>query len=295
MRLARFHLASEPPGTAGIGIVSDDGEWVADLRHAHPALASDVAALLSFDGWRELVAGADRERRRRADVVLRAPVARPGKFLAVGRNYADHAAELHSEVSEFPVVFNKQSTCVNDPGAAIEIPPLSAQVDYEGELGVVIGRRCRAVAADDVAAVIGGYVCVNDVSVRDWQRRSPTMTLGKSWDTHGPLGPWMVTSDEIPDPHRLHLRTLLSGEERQSASTAEMIHRIPDLVAMLSTVCTLEPGDVISTGTPAGVGAAADPPRWLVPGDEVTVEIDGIGRLTNPVVAAPLRPVLPPS
>jgi 2-keto-4-pentenoate hydratase/2-oxohepta-3-ene-1,7-dioic acid hydratase in catechol pathway len=172
---------------------------------------------------------------------------------------------------------------VNDPGGVIEIPSVSEQVDYEGELGVVIGTRCRAVPVADALDVVGGYLCVNDVSVRDWQRRSPTMTLGKSFDTHGPIGPWVVTTDEIADPHRLELRTTVNGEVRQQASTGEMIHRVADVVTLVSTVCTLEPGDIISTGTPAGVGAASDPPKWLRDGDVVVVEISGIGALANPV------------
>ena len=157
-------------------------------------------------------------------------------------------------------------------------------MDYEGELGVVIGRRCRHVAAADAMAVVAGYVVVNDLSVRDWQLRSPTHTLGKSFDTHGPFGPWLVTRDEVPDPHALRLRTWVNGELRQDGHTSEMIHRIEDMVAELSTAFTLEPGDVLTTGSPAGVGALMDPPRYLAPGDRVRVEIEGLGHIENPVI-----------
>jgi 2-keto-4-pentenoate hydratase/2-oxohepta-3-ene-1,7-dioic acid hydratase in catechol pathway len=284
VKLARFHRPGETRRDAGLGVVIDDGQSVIDLRQADPELPREVGELFGLAGWQERVEAASGGTRNAVDdVVLLAPVARPGKFLAVGRNYAEHAAELGGSTSEFPVIFTKQSTCVNDPGGVIEIPSVSEQVDYEGELGVVIGTRCRAVPVADALDVVGGYLCVNDVSVRDWQRRSPTMTLGKSFDTHGPIGPWVVTTDEIADPHRLELRTTVNGEVRQQASTGEMIHRVADVVTLVSTVCTLEPGDIISTGTPAGVGAASDPPKWLRDGDVVVVEISGIGALANPV------------
>lgn len=219
-----------------------------------------------------------------ADAQLLAPIPRPPKFLAIGLNYADHVAETGKARPELPMFFNKQSTCVVGPGEAIEIPTASDQVDYEGELGVVIGRRCRHVAAADAADVVAGYVVVNDVSVRDWQMRSPTMTLGKSFDTHGPIGPWIVTADELGDPHRLRLRTWVNDELVQDGNTAQMITDCWEQIAVLSTVCTLEVGDVIATGTPAGVGMARDPQLWLRDGDRVRVEIEGIGTLENPVV-----------
>lgn len=219
-----------------------------------------------------------------ADAQLLAPIPRPPKFLAIGLNYADHVAETGKARPELPMFFNKQSTCVVGPGEAIEIPTASDQVDYEGELGMVIGRRCRHVAAADAADVVAGYVVVNDVSVRDWQMRSPTMTLGKSFDTHGPIGPWIVTADELGDPHRLRLRTWVNDELVQDGNTAQMITDCWEQIAVLSTVCTLEVGDVIATGTPAGVGMARDPQLWLRDGDRVRVEIEGIGTLENPVV-----------
>ena len=218
------------------------------------------------------------------DVRLEAPIARPPKILAVGLNYADHAAETGREPPEIPVIFNKQTTSVNGPFDPIERPRVSERLDYEGELGIVIGQRCRHVSRDRAPDVIAGYTVVDDVSVRDWQRRSPTMTMGKSFDTHCPFGPAIVTHDEIGDPHALGLETHVSGERRQCSNTRELIFDAFDLIEHLSTAFTLEPGDLISTGTCSGVGAAMDPPRWLVPGDVVRIEIEGIGAIENPVV-----------
>lgn len=222
-----------------------------------------------------------------AEAHLLAPIARPPKFLAIGLNYADHQAETgRAAPPDLPLFFNKQSTCVIGPDEAIEVPTASDQVDFEGELGMVIGRRCRHVSAADAPSVVAGYLVVNDVSVRDWQRRSPTMTLGKSFDTHGPIGPWIVTADEVGDPHGRRLRTWVGDDLMQDGDTADMIVDCWRQIEVLSTVCTLEVGDVIATGTPAGVGAARDPQVWLRPGDVVKIEIDGIGILRNPVVAA---------
>lgn len=220
-------------------------------------------------------------------VELLAPIARPPKFLAIGLNYADHRAESGAEAPAFPVFFNKQSTCVIGPGEAIHRPRVSEQLDYEGELGVVIGRRCRHVPAARAAEVIAGYTIVNDVTARDWQFKAPTWTLGKSFDTHGPTGPWIVTPDELTDPHSLRLRTWVNDELRQDASTKQMIFDCFEQIETLSTAFTLEPGDVISTGTPAGVGVFRQPPLFLQAGDVVRVEIEGIGRLENPVIEEP--------
>ena len=195
-------------------------------------------------------------------VKLEAPIAQPPTFLAIGLNYADHVAESSMTKPEAPVVFNKQVTCVVGPGDGIEVPTVAPDwVDYEGELGVVIGTRCRNVSAADAPSVVAGYLIVNDVSVRDWQRASPTMTMGKSWDTHGPTGPWLVSADEVGDPHDLGIRTWVDGDLRQDASTKQMITDCWDLIAHLSTAFTLLPGTIIATGTPAGVGIAMDPPR----------------------------------
>jgi 2-keto-4-pentenoate hydratase/2-oxohepta-3-ene-1,7-dioic acid hydratase in catechol pathway len=222
------------------------------------------------------------------DVRLLAPVL-PRKFLAIGLNYADHIAESGMEAPQYPVFFNKQSTCVVGAGEGVHMPRVSNLLDYEGELAVVIGARCRHVPEDRAAEVIAGYTITNDISVRDWQIRTPTMTMGKSFDTHGPLGPWIVTADELGDPHELALRTYVNGELRQDSNTSEMIYDCFQQIAHLSQAFTLEPGDVIATGTPAGVGAVRQPfPEGLLKiGDAVRVEIEGIGELTNTVVPEP--------
>lgn len=277
-------------GQAAIGVLADE-DTVVDLSVAAPELPRGMCRFLA--AGEEAMDAARRARQSGAgrvplaDQTLLAPVPKPRKFFAIGLNYADHAAETGQKLPEFPTVFNKQVTCVNRPGGAIHIPRASSAVDYEGEFAFVIGRRCRGVAAEDAAGAIAGYTIVNDVSVRDWQRRSPTMILGKGWDTHGPMGPYLVTADEIEDPGSLGIRTWVNGELRQDSNTRELVFDCPKLVETISTMCTLEPGDVVSTGTPAGVGLAFKPPKFLVAGDTVRIEIDGLGVLENPVVAEP--------
>ncbi len=222
-----------------------------------------------------------------ATVQLAAPVPRPPKFLGIGLNYADHVAESGLPKPAFPVFFTKQHTCVTGPYDPIHRPRVSPALDYEGELAFVIGRRCRHVPREHAHEVIAGYLICNDVSVRDWQFKAPTMTLGKSFDTHGPLGPWLTTPDEVGDPHVLDLRTLVNGAERQRSNTCQLIFDCFEQVAVLSTVCTLEPGDVVTTGTPGGVGAAMSPPSFLRPGDVVRIEIERLGHIENTVVAEP--------
>jgi 2-keto-4-pentenoate hydratase/2-oxohepta-3-ene-1,7-dioic acid hydratase in catechol pathway len=221
-------------------------------------------------------------------VRLLAPV-QPRKFLAIGLNYADHIAESGMDAPEFPVFFNKQATCVVGPGDDVHMPRVSNLLDYEGELAIVIGARCRHVSVEAAWEVIEGYTIANDVSVRDWQLRTPTMTMGKSFDTHGPLGPWVVTADELGDPHDLALKTYVNDELRQDSTTGEMIYDCYQQVAHLSEAFTLEPGDVIATGTPAGIGAVRQPfPEGLLKvGDVVRIEIEGIGELRNTVVEEP--------
>jgi 2-keto-4-pentenoate hydratase/2-oxohepta-3-ene-1,7-dioic acid hydratase in catechol pathway len=226
-------------------------------------------------------------------VRLEAPIRRPPKILAIGLNYADHVAESGLEAPKVPTVFNKQSTAVTGPYEPIHLPRVSTALDYEGELGLVIGRRCRHVPKQRAREVIAGYLVVNDVSVRDWQLRSPTMTMGKSFDTHCPLGPWITTADEVGDPHSLGLRTWVDGELRQDSNTKELIYDCYDLVEHLSTAFTLEPGDVVSTGTPGGVGIAMKPPRLLQAGDVVRIEIEALGQIENPVVPEPDDTALP--
>ncbi len=228
------------------------------------------------------------------DVRLLSPV-QPRKYLAIGLNYADHIAESGMQAPEFPIFFNKQVTCVVGPDDDVHMPRVSSLLDYEGELAIVIGKRCRHVPPEKAEEVIAGYTIANDVSVRDWQIRSPTMTMGKSFDTHGPLGPWIVTADELGDPHDLGIRTFVNEQRRQDGNTREMVFDCFQQLAHLSEAFTLEPGDVIATGTPAGVGAFRQPfPEGLLKvGDVVRIEIDGIGTLENTVVEEPAGYVAP--
>jgi len=221
------------------------------------------------------------------EVKLEAPVLRPPKLLAVGLNYLDHIEETNAEKPEFPTIFNKQSSCVIGTNEAIHKPKVSDKLDYEGELGIVIGKRCRHVPRDKARDVIAGYTIVNDVSVRDWQQRSHTWTMGKSFDTHGPIGPWIVTPDEVGDPHSLDIKTWLNDELRQSSNTKHLLFDCYYLIEFLSTAFTLEPGDIISTGTSSGVGFKMQPTGYMKPGDKVTVEIENIGSLSNPIIDEP--------
>lgn len=221
-----------------------------------------------------------------------APVPRPGKFLGVGGNFESHlreAAHLNLPRPKHPIWFNKQTTCVIGPYDPIHRPRVSEQLDYEAELGIVIGRHCRSVKVEEALDVVAGYVVCNDVSVRDWQLRSPTATLGKSFDTHGPFGPWLVTPDEVGDPQSLRLRTWVNGDLRQDGSTAEMIFSCAELISDLSQACTLEPGDVLVTGSPEGCGGLRKPPAWLKAGDVVRIEIERVGVIENPVIDEPPR------
>lgn len=272
MRIARF----DHEGRARTGAVL--GEEIADLGDLDPIALLTGATVADLETAPRLPLAAVR---------LLPPIAAPRKFLAIGLNYSDHCAETGRPEPDFPVFFNKQVTCLIGDGDEIHVPRASAMVDYEGELGVVIGRRCRHVPVERAHEVIAGYTIVDDVTVRDWQLRAPTMTIGKSFDTHGPVGPWIVSPDEVGDPSALRIRTLVNGEVLQDAPTSGMIFSVAEQIATLSTSCTLEPGDIIATGTPAGVGIVRQPPRWLVPGDLVRVEIDRIGALENPVIAEP--------
>ncbi len=219
--------------------------------------------------------------------VLLPPVPPPEKILCIGLNYLDHAIETGAEPPSEPVVFSKFNTALVGHGDSIVLPALSSQVDYEAELVVVIGRRARHVAAADALSHVAGYTCGHDVSARDWQKGRPggQWLLGKSFDTFAPLGPCLVTTDELTDASNLRVQMQIGEETMQDSTTAQLIFDIPHLIAHLSAIMTLNPGDLIFTGTPPGVGAARKPPRYLRPGDVCTVQIDGIGRLTNPCVA----------
>ncbi len=218
-------------------------------------------------------------------VRLLAPVPRPPKLICVGLNYLDHAKEAKMEIPQVPTIFSKFSSSVIGPGAEIVLPRNSAKPDYEAEFAFVIGKPGRHIPQDRAMEHVFGYTIVNDVSARDFQLATTQWLMGKTFDTFAPMGPWIVTADEIPDPHALDIRMTINGEVLQDSNTRELIFKIPQLVAFLSSAFTLEPGDVVSTGTPAGVGFGHKPPRWLKPGDECVIFIEGIGELRNPVVA----------
>jgi 2-keto-4-pentenoate hydratase/2-oxohepta-3-ene-1,7-dioic acid hydratase in catechol pathway len=213
------------------------------------------------------------------------PIDRPGKIICVGLNYRDHAEEQGTALPEAPLLFAKWQNTLIGPGEAIVIPPVVTKCDYEAELGVVIGERVRDVSAENALEAVAGYVCVNDVSARDLQFADGQWTRGKSPDTFCPVGPALVSRDDIPDPQALPIRAILNGETVQESTTANMIFGVADVIAYVTRTITLEPGDLIATGTPAGVGAFRDPPLFMRAGDEITIEIEGIGSLTNPVVA----------
>jgi len=251
----------------------------AALAAARAALEFVADAVDRYDAPDLLRAGVVEPRRR---VHLSAPVPHPRKIVAVARNYSAHARELgDAALPSEPVLFLKAPSAVIGPDDEILLPAATSRVDYEGELAVVIGSRARGVSAQDALACVAGYTVGNDVSARDFQGERGQHFIGKSCDSFAPLGPALVTADEIPDPQDLGIRTLVSGELMQSARTKEMIFPIAEIIAFVSRLMTLEPGDVLLTGTPAGVGASRTPPRWLHDGDVVEVEIERVGRLRN--------------
>lgn len=284
MRIARYRLGDAAPRLARV-----DGDTLVDISDL-PGVGTSLRAIL--EQLPELAAsirGAEGPGIPLAEVTLEAPIDDPRKYLGIGMNYQKHAEEAASAGIPIPssqMWFNKQVTCIVGPHSDIHRPRVSEQLDYEIELGVVIGRRARHVSRDDARSYIAGYLVANDVSVRDWlQKRSPTFTLGKSFDTHGPIGPWLTTDDEIADPLDLRMTLSVNGEVRQDWRTDDMIHDVYDQIAYLSQVFTLEPGDILATGTPAGIGAPTQ--NWLVPGDVVRAEIEGLGALENRVVDEP--------
>ncbi len=285
MRLVTFTHAD----STRIGLL--DGQQIVDLSTAAPTLPREMCAFL--EAGEAALAGARAaltapgHRLPLEEVHLESPILRPPKILAVGLNYRDHVEETGMELPKFPVIFNKQSTSAHPPFDAFHMPRASTALDYEGELAIVIGKRCRHVPAAEAARVIAGFTICNDVTVRDWQLRVPTFTMGKSFDTHCPLGPAIVTADEIGDPHSLDIQTWVNGELRQSSNTKHLIFDCFALVEHLSTAFTLEPGDVIPTGTPGGVGIACKPPRMLAKGDVVRVAISGLGEIEASVIDEP--------
>ena len=277
-----------------IGVVV--GELVIDLPAVVPKLPSDMIAFLQAGD--EAMALAEEAQTKPdvsfpvADVVLEAPVPRPGKILAIGLNYADHVAETGGTAPSVQMWFNKQTTATNRPYGSINKPSVSDTLDYEGELAFVIGKRAKHVPKDRAHEVIAGYCCGNDVSVRDWQAASRTMQIGKSFDTHAPFGPWIVTADEVGDPHNLGIRTVVNDEVRQNSNTEHLIFNCFEQVEHLTKSFTLEPGDVIFTGTSSGVAAAMRPPPWLKVGDEVRIEIEKVGYIEHTVVEEDAQTVI---
>ncbi|MBM4227577.1 MAG: fumarylacetoacetate hydrolase family protein [Gammaproteobacteria bacterium] len=275
MKFATFSLKG---GTPRAGRV--DGDAVIDL-------GTDMLSLLSAPGGLPAAAGITGSRHALADITLHAPVLRPPKILAIGLNYKDHIEETKLDTPSFPMFFNKQATATNGPYSPIHMPRVSDKLDYEGELGFVIGRRCRHVPRERAHEVIAGYVVCNDVSVRDWQMRAQTFTLGKSFDTHAPFGPFIVTPDEVGDPHALDLKTFVNGELRQNSNTRHLVFDCFTQIETLTAAFTLELGDLILTGTPSGVGIGFKPHKYLHVGDRVRIEIEKVGAIENEVVAEP--------
>jgi acylpyruvate hydrolase len=278
-----------------LGAIKDTpaGPVVVDLSQVDSSLPTDMIGFLSGGSF-ALRRAAKAIDAAPADAVhplgavtLKAPLPHPGKIMCIGLNYRDHAAETGQALPEHPIVFAKYNNTVIGPGEEIVLPNICKEPDYEAELAVVIGRRAKNVPAKDALSYVGGYTITNDVSSRDFQRRTSQWTMGKTFDTFGPMGPVVVTTEEITNPANLDVKLSIGGEVLQSSNTRHLIFSVADLIADLSSVMTLEPGDVISTGTPSGIGGGRKPQRWLKPGDVVRIEISGIGVLENPVVAEP--------
>jgi 2-keto-4-pentenoate hydratase/2-oxohepta-3-ene-1,7-dioic acid hydratase in catechol pathway len=291
VRLVSFSFG-DGPGRPGL-LVGEEVVDLSDPATGLPASMVEVLALGPAALERARAAATGGAARYALDEVRRhAPVPDPPAILAIGMNYRAHVAEMGREPPEWQYWFNKQRTAIAGPGDPIVLPAVSDMVDYEGELAIVIGRRCQHVPAARAREVVAGYTIINDVSARDWQWRTPTFTVGKSFDTHAPCGPEMVTGDELGDPGALSIRTWVNDELRQDSTTADLIFGCADMIEYLTTAFPLEPGTIIATGTPAGVGAGMDPPQFLTTGDTVRIAIEGIGELSNPVVQrGPPEPV----
>jgi 2-keto-4-pentenoate hydratase/2-oxohepta-3-ene-1,7-dioic acid hydratase in catechol pathway len=282
MRLVTFQReAHDEPGVlSGDDIISirEAGfEEVRSVIAGGPDALDGVARWLRDPPWGEVF--------KSCDVKLRAPLERPPKVVCVGLNYRAHALEAKMDIPEVPTIFAKFPTAVIGCGEPIILPKNSSKPDYEAEMAFVIGKRGRHVPAERWREYVFGYTNFNDVSARDYQMRTSQWMIGKTFDTFAPMGPAIVTADEVPDPHALRITTTINGEVLQDSNTSDLIFKIPDLIAYLSSVFTLEPGDVVATGTPSGVGFSQHPPRWLKPGDECIVRVQGLGDLRNPVVA----------
>jgi acylpyruvate hydrolase len=277
-------------GTVRIGLWLEN--HVVDLSQAQPGLPRTMLEFLAAGEVALAQARAAQAAPRpgmlipAAEVTLLAPIPRPGKLVCMGHNYQDHTATVPGQLPEYPELFLKASSAVIAPGQSVVIPPASPYVDYEAEFCFVMGRTARRVSEADAMDFVAGYTLLNDVTARDYTKRATQWMLGKSFDTFAPLGPALVTCDEVPDPHQLELSFTVNGEERQHSNTRNLIFRIPFLVSYISQVMTLEAGDVVSTGTPSGSGAGRKPPVYLRAGDEMRITVEKIGELFNPVVAA---------
>jgi 2-keto-4-pentenoate hydratase/2-oxohepta-3-ene-1,7-dioic acid hydratase in catechol pathway len=273
-------------GAAEAGVIKGEqiiGLWTAGYTDLVSVITGGAEAIEKIQHW--AAHPPLEERHPLSSTKLLAPIPRPPKIICVGLNYRDHAAESKMEIPSTPTIFSKYSNAVIGPGENIVLPKNSTKPDYEAEFAFVIGKGGRHIPPERWQDHVFGYTAFNDVSARDFQMATTQWMMGKTFDTFAPMGPWIVTADETADPHALDISLSIDGEVMQSSNTRNLIFRIPDLIAHLSSVFTLEPGDVISTGTPAGVGFAKKPPRWLKPGDNVVVTIQGIGELRNPVVA----------
>ena len=289
MRLITFVHTDQP--RLGALVTHQETQLVYDLNLLEPRLPHTLLGLLGAGppaldlAKQTLAAASPAQGLDFAALQLLAPLPRPGKIICIGQNYLAHAHESNAAAPPAPIIFAKFANTVIGPGAPIVIPTAVREPDYEGELGVVIGRRSRNVAESEALHCVAGYLPLNDVSARDWQNRTSQWVIGKTPDTFCPMGPALVTADEVPDVQNLWLRTWINDELVQEGHTSLMIFSVARLIADMSRVMTLEAGDIIATGTPAGVGAARTPPRWLRPGDVVQVEIETIGALENPVLA----------
>jgi ureidoglycolate lyase len=281
MKLVTFQAGGAPE----LGVVADDGRIV-PISRAAPGLAAGMIDLIArwpkVEGEVRRIAAEAAGAIPFAQVTLLAPVPRPGKIMAIGLNYADHIEESGLGTPEHQTWFSKATTATNGPFAPVQIPKASAFVDYEAELVAVIGQGGRHISREDAAGAIFGYCAGNDATVRDWQHKTSQWVLGKSFDTHAPFGPWITTADAVGDPHVLGVRCLVNGEARQNSNTRHLVFNVWDQIEHLSKAMTLEPGDVIFTGTPGGIGAAMKPMQFLKAGDVVRVEIDGLGAIENP-------------
>jgi acylpyruvate hydrolase len=292
MRLVTFQQHGQT--RLGVQIIRDGADYYFDLNRARPDLPADMISFLqrgaiALQQARESLDLATREQWIPGnEVTLLAPLPRPGKILCVGHNYAGHIGAGREVPPEYPNMFCKTANTVIGTRQPILIPGVSDQVDHEAELMVVIGKTTRCVSEEEAQACVTGYTIFNDVSARDYQKRTSQWLLGKSFDTFGPMGPALVTADEIPDPHSLGLELTVNGTPRQGANTRDLIFRVPFLVSYLSMVMTLEPGDVIATGTPAKLPEAANPQRFLQAGDLVRITIEKLGVLENPVALQPV-------